>query len=172
MMCLVACSFCSLSSCTASNGTTGDDEDSESYVDLGLSSGTKWKNVNEKNEAALRSDFFTYKEATDRYGDKLPSDEQFIELVNECQWTWMGMGYKIVGPNGAGITLPAAGSINGYGGVIWVGTHGRYWSSSPVDIEDTVYILFGSNFEFDSGNVRRSDPLAIFEHSSVRLVQD
>ena len=53
-------------------------------IDLGLSSGTKWESSNEQNAADAEYAFFTYDEAVSQFGDKLPSRQQFMELVNEC----------------------------------------------------------------------------------------
>ncbi len=41
------------------NGNGNDGEVSGDYVDLGLSSGTKWKTINEKNDADVEYSFFT-----------------------------------------------------------------------------------------------------------------
>ncbi len=130
----------------------------ESYTDLGLSSRTKWKNANEGN-----SQLFTYEEAIEAFGDKIPTKAQWMELVNECSWVWTGMGYKVVGPNGKSIVLPAWGCRN-YGVVEYVGDCGLYWSFNPVDF-DYAWI-----FAFDSKNKRLGTAL----HGaglSVRLVK-
>ena len=84
----------------------------QNYVDLGLPSGTKWKATNEKNAADAEYDFFTYDEAVSQFGDRLPTKDQCEELSAECQWSWTGNGYKVTGPNGNFITLPAAGYRN------------------------------------------------------------
>lgn len=94
------------------------------YVDLGLSSGTYWKETNE-------SGFYNYDNAVSKFGDKLPTKEQLEELRNECEWTWLGNGYNVTGPNGESIMLPAAGYRKCDGDVGGVGTGGRYWSSTP-----------------------------------------
>ncbi len=111
------------------NAGSGVSQDSSSqnldYVDLDLPSGTLWKNVNEKGI------FYTYDEAVSRFGDKLPTREQWEELTSYCQWEWNGNGYKITGPNSKSITLPAAGFRNCSGSVNFVGSIGYYWSSTP-----------------------------------------
>ena len=56
------------------------------YVDLGLPSGTKWKNMNETN-ADDDYDFYTYDEAVRVFGDSLPNYKQFRELLTYCTWT-------------------------------------------------------------------------------------
>ena len=72
------------------------------YTDLGLPSGTIWKNFN-------ATGFYTYDEAVSQFDDRLPTKEQWEELKAECQWSWNGSGYKVTGPNGNSIVLPASG---------------------------------------------------------------
>jgi hypothetical protein len=137
----------------------------QNYVDLGLPSGTKWKATNEKNAADAEYDFFTYDEAVSQFGDRLPTKEQCEELKAECKWTWTGSGYKVTGPNGNFITLPAAGFRFCDGSVGGVGSYGYCWSSTP----------FGSDYAwrlgFHSGGVyMRIDNRCL--GLSVRLVQD
>lgn len=56
--------------------------------------------------------------ATANWGEgwRMPTSAQFDELREMCTWTWTAMngknGYKIVGPNGNSIFLPAAGVRN------------------------------------------------------------
>jgi hypothetical protein len=127
------------------------------YVDLGLSSGTYWKETNE-------SGFYNYDNAVSRFGDKLPTKEQLKELKNECEWTWIGNGYKVTGPNGESITLPAAGYRNCLGDVYYVGTYGYYWSSTPFDSDDAWYLYFHSSGAYMDDRYRCFG-------LSVRLVQ-
>ena len=174
MMSLMALTFCALVGCskdkneangnggsagTNNGGATGE------YVDLGLTSGTKWKASNEVNEADAEYDFFTYDEAMDRFGTSLPTKEQCDELKAECQWSWTGNGYNVTGPNGNSISLPAAGYRGCIGGVHRVGSYGDNWSST-LNGSDGAWAL-----NFDSGGV--------YVHfdgrcngQSVRLVQD
>lgn len=149
------------------NSGTGDGNDGEptgSYVDLGLPSGTKWKDVNEANAADTEYDFYTYDEAIAAFGDKLPTKEQWEELKAECQWSWTGSGYKVTGSNGNSISLPAAG-YRGCNGGVGVGPLGLYWSSTSKD-SDLAWRLFFSLGSVRMGNIGRCDGF------SVRLVQD
>lgn len=95
------------------------------YVDLGLPSGTLWKDKNE--EGGL----YTYDKAVAKFGSSLPTKEQLEELKNSCSWSWTGSGYKVTGPSGASIILPAAGYRDCSGSVYLVGSNGYYWSSTP-----------------------------------------
>lgn len=113
--------------------------DPAGYVDLGLPSGTLWKDKNESGG------FYTYDEAMKAFGNNLPTMEQFEELKYSCNWTWTGNGYKVVGPSGASITLPAAGYRWG-SNVRYVGSHGDYWSSSPFGPTDASYLDFDPGY--------------------------
>ena len=133
-------------------------EDSTGYTDLGLPSGTKWKNFN-------ATGFYTYDEAVSQFGNRLPTKQQWQELKAECQWSWNGSGYKVTGPNGNSIVLPASGDRNCDGSVYYVGSDGNYWSSTPKDSDYAWYLYFYSGgVHVDNG--RRCRGL------SVRLVQD
>lgn len=129
------------------------------YVDLGLSSGTYWKETNE-------SGFYNYDNAVSKFGNKLPTKEQLEELKNECEWTWTGNGYTVTGPNGESITLPAAG-YRGCNATVDVvgGGSGNYWSSSSDDSVYAWYLYFSSSKVRVYGNPR-------CDGYSVRLVQD
>ena len=126
------------------------------YLDLGLPSGTLWPSVNEGGD----STFYTYDEAIRNFGNKLPTKEQLQELNDKCTWTWTGSGYKVVGPNGNSIYLPAAGLRDCNGNVDGVGSHGCYWCS------DDAYLLFFYSGEAGIVYGKRS------AGHSVRLVQD
>lgn len=129
------------------------------YVDLGLPSGTLWK---DKNEAG---GFYTYEQAVSKFGNSLPTKEQLEELQNSCQWIWNGSGYKVTGPNGNSITLPAEGYRGCNGSVSCVGSDGDYWSSAPYGSDRAWYLYFDSSRVYMSDYYRCSG-------QSVRLVQD
>ena len=131
----------------------------QGFVDLGLPSGTLWKDINEEGG------FYTYDQAVSKFGNKLPTKEQFKELENSCQWTWNGSGYKVTGPNGNSITLPAKGHSYCDWGVFGVGSYGFYWSSTPYGSDRAWYLTFGSS-EVYMNYTERCTGL------SVRLVQD
>lgn len=113
------------------------------YVDLGLPSGTKWKSTNEG--------FYSYDDAITKFGSKMPSIWQWEELRKECEWSWtrLGidrilsdntntkyqanidtiylMGYRVVGPNGNFIDLPANGICIEKGYIDQTKPFGYYW---------------------------------------------
>ena len=130
----------------------------QGYTDLGLPSGTIWKNFN-------ATGFYSYDEAVSQFGSRLPSKEQWEELKAECQWSWTGSGYKVTGPNGNSITLPAAGFRLCDGSVYNVDFNGNYWSSTP---KNSAYAWF---LGFKSGSVYMNSGSCCVG-GSVRLVQD
>ncbi len=64
---------------------------------------------------------------------RMPTKAEQYELRTKCKWVWTTLngvnGYRVVGPNGNSIFLPAAGYMSG--GMLYdVGLRGDYWSSS------------------------------------------
>ena len=64
---------------------------------------------------------------------RMPTITEFEELCNKCKWKWTSQGghngYKVTGPNGKSIFLPAAGLRYGTD-TSHVGGGGYYWSST------------------------------------------
>ena len=89
---------------------------------------------------------------------RMPTKAEQDELRNKCTWTWTTQnnvkGYKVKGPNGNSIFLPAAGSRY-YGGLYRAGSNGYYWSSSlnTSYSSNAYYLYFGSsNVHWDGNN--------------------
>lgn len=112
----------------------------EGYVDLGLPSGTIWKENNDGGNNQLYDDLVL------KYSNDLPSRSQFIELMDLCQWTWNGAGYKVVGPNGNHIILPYTDSHPYFGRM----GHYRAYDGSILVFhhreENSIYI--GDSWEY------------------------
>jgi hypothetical protein len=66
----------------------------------------------------------------------MPTADEIKELNDKCSWTWTTLngvnGYRVTGPNGNSIFLPAAGFRNGTE-LYSRGAFGYYWSSSLGD---------------------------------------
>ena len=94
-----------------------------------------------------------YDAATANWGGdwRMPKRAEMEELKNKCTWEWTKQngvkGYKVTGPNGNSIFLPAVGYFGGT--VFYSGSCGNscYWSSTPYSGTETAYSL-----EFDSGS--------------------
>lgn len=83
-------------------------------------------------------------------GWRMPTYNDFKELENNCAWIWSERngvnGFKVVGPNGNSIFLPAAG--NHYNGEFCDGgSCGFYWSSSlyPDNSNYAWYLIISSD---------------------------
>ena len=127
-----------------------DNPDNHEYVDLGLPSGTLWAtcNVGTSGYTKYCTDSLQgYKGFTDgkielepaddaataNWGAvaRMPSLEQFQELVEKCSWQWTQRngvyGQLGIGPNGNTIFLPAAG-LRSHSSLLEEGSWCLYWS--------------------------------------------
>ena len=84
---------------------------------------------------------------------RLPTKAEMQELVDRCTWSWTTYkdvpGYKVTGPNGNSIFLPAAGCR--YGTEIYYrGSYGYYWSGTLNESNsyDAYGLYFGSSDRF------------------------
>ena len=80
----------------------------------------------------------------------MPTKAEQDELRTKCKWVWTTLngvnGYKVVGPNGNSIFLPAAGCM--YEGTLNdAGSYGNYWSSSLYT--DSPYYAYYVYFNSD-----------------------
>lgn len=89
-----------------------------------------------------------YDVATVRWGEgwRMPTKAEFDELLNECTWQWTNsgghLGYRVTGPNGNSIFLPASG-FKGTEGLVSLGSAGYYASSNPHERMDyQAYYLY------------------------------
>ena len=91
-------------------------------------------------------------------GWRMPTHGEMKELKDNCTWTWTTQGgkngYRVTGPNGNSIFLPAAGYRDGTG-LDCAGSVGYYWSSSLYwsgpDLAYVMFFLSGSvDSQFDS----------------------
>lgn len=81
---------------------------------------------------------------------RLPSKAECEELKKKCTWTWTTQGghkgYKVIGPNGNSIFLPATGLYNGTSHR-YIGDLGNYWSSTSNEshYQYSYYLNFYSS---------------------------
>ena len=118
---------------------------------------SKYGNVDGKEELDL-SDDAAY--VNWGQGWRMPSKAQQDELREKCEWTWTSMGghdgYKVVGPNGNSLFLPAAG-YRDFSGLYSAGSYGGYWSRTLYwDNQWSAYGLsfFSDNVDWGSNNRR------------------
>ncbi len=90
---------------------------------------------------------------------RLPTKVEFQELKERCTWTWTTYngvnGWKVTGPNGKSIFLPAAGHRDGTE-FSNRGSRGNYWSGSLYESnQGYAYSLgFGSGVSYVNGTYR------------------
>ena len=99
----------------------------------------------------------SYDVATANWGGtwRMPTKSELEELEDKCTWTWTKqnnvIGYKVTGPNGNSIFLPAAGYRYGFSlSRPGKGEDGCYWSSAPIE-SDSKYAY---RLDFSSGSQR------------------
>ena len=95
---------------------------------------------------------------------RLPTKEEFEELINCCTWTWTTQngvnGYKVTSRyNGKSIFLPAAG-FRYDSSLHDAGSNAIYWSSSP-DGSDNAYRLHFDSSAYEVGWSRRHFGLSV-----------
>ena len=86
---------------------------------------------------------------------RMPTKEEFDELLEKCNWEWTGSGYEVTGPNGNSIYLPAAGYRCGEK-LYKDDFVGYYWSSTPYSVgtQDAYDLYFGRADQYTSGDCR------------------
>lgn len=131
----------------------------DGYVDLGLPSGTLWKDENEKGIV------YTYAEAMQEFGGNIPTNEQWEELMNVCQWSKEG---KITGPSGESIVLPVLGALDCDRKRFGI-AYGCLWSSTPAEADSAWGFAFSpyndDEVDFEFGK------LPLCNYLMVRLVK-
>jgi len=131
------------------------------YVDLGLPSCKKWATGNIKentiSDPEQTGSFYSWMRtaydqnptggmdtARELLGEewRMPTRDEFRELRDYAQWEWIEQenmtGYRITGPNGLSIFLPAAGDITD--GTKAYAQESLYWTSTAGD-EGQAYHL-------------------------------
>ena len=94
----------------------------------------------------------SYDAARANWGGKwrMPTESEMQELIDRCTWEWTTQngknGYKVTGPNGNSIFLPAAGYRDG-SLLCYAGSGSYYWSSSPTeyDVSGAYSLLFNGS---------------------------
>ena len=80
-------------------------------------------------------------------GWRIPTEEEFEELVSRCDWQRTSQGgrngYKVTGHNGNSIFLPAAGWRDGTS-LNYAGEYGGYWSTAPYG--GSTHIAYNLHF--------------------------
>ena len=95
---------------------------------------------------------------------RMPTLAEIKELKSKCSWEWTTVngvnGYKVTGPNGNSIFLPAAGYRHG-SELYYRGSRGYYWSGSLYEFDSYgAYSLYfhsgGRGWYYDGRNLGRT----------------
>ena len=117
-----------------------------------------------------KSDFIDKKTVLDSEDDaatanwggswRMPTYAEQDELINNCKWIWTTQngvnGYKVVGPNGNSIFLPAAGYRLG-SSLYLAGSYGYCWSSSLNSSDPNLAYSVNFDSSFVYGNYGNRD---------------
>ena len=104
-----------------------------------------------------------YDAATANWGGswRMPTKAELEELENRCTWEWTTQngvkGYRVTGPNGNSIFLPAAGyRLRSW--LDYAGAYGNFWSSTPNESNSNFayYLDFGSGYQLVNWSYRYS----------------
>ena len=132
------------------------------FIDLGLPSGKLWAAENATLDGKTH---FTFDEAVEAFGEKMPKSKDFQELYNNCDWKWdkKRKGYTVTGCNGNSIFLPASGYRYGsdLGNVGNVGSAGHYWSRTDNGSTYARLLEFWSGCVYPQNNGGRYDGFAV-----------
>lgn len=107
------------------------------FVDLNLPSGTLWATTNVEG-------YFTFDEAVEKFGNNLPTKEQWKELIENTSQVFKDeklLIYKKGFNTSPVLEFPAAGYHNNTL-VSNVGLDGYYWSSTATSAATYAYYLF------------------------------
>ena len=129
----------------------------QTIVAIGLGLSVQWASANYgTDDPYARGNCYRWGEWPQMEdGWRLPTAEEFDELMVQCKWEWHQGGngvvahYRVTGPSGEAIILPAAG----YQAVeksVSEGKWGYLWSSSNDDLmkDDGRGITFGGNGQY------------------------
>ncbi|MDO4197131.1 MAG: Ig-like domain-containing protein, partial [Prevotellaceae bacterium] len=102
---------------------------------------------------------------------RMPTQSEFKELKDNCEWEWeienKIYGYKVTGPNGNWIFLPAAGCRYDTD-LLSDGSDGYYWSSTPYPYNQS----FVCHLYFYSSDISLSNINTRYYGYSVRPVTE
>lgn len=147
-------------------------------IDLGLS--VKWASVNLGAQSPDEYGDYLQWDGSDlahsALGGKwfMPTLEEGQELIDKCTWEWCELngvtGYKVTGPNGNSIFLPAAGwKHSDFSDDVSVGIEGNYWTITPSELYSPGMASYDLQFH-DDGRIFMSPHSMAMGFQTVRAV--
>ena len=110
---------------------------------------------------------------------RMPTKQEAQDLVSKCTWTWGQYkgwkGYRVTGPNGNSIFLPACGhlahnTIALYGMALDWQKYGSYWTSEVLSTTGQYAYQAGAIIGFHEGSYNTTELNARYGGCSVRAV--
>ena len=96
---------------------------------------------------------------------RMPTIEEWEELISKCEWTPVSGGYNVTGPNGGSIFLPFTGRSKVNSTYVERNIScGEYWSSTPCPGSEKAYSI-----DIGSSNRKATDR---YKGCTVRPVTD
>lgn len=97
-----------------------------------------WGESEPKTEFGWETYLYTEEDPAAALGEgwHTPSASEWRELMDRCAWNWEGSGFKVTGPNGNSIFLPAGGYYT-IGRIRYPGDLGYYWTSTTDSLDAT-----------------------------------
>lgn len=144
----------------------------QAIVAIGLGLSVQWapSNYGTDNPYGLGNCYRWGEWPTVEDGWRVPTAEEFDELMELCTWEWhqgtqdIPAHYVVTGPSGERIILPAAGYISGEK-TVSAGKWGYLWSSSRDDLmeSDGRGITFGGSgqYRWYSGSTNFQFPIRL-----------
>ena len=141
---------------TCNVGASSPEEYGDYYAWGEIETKSEYSEDNSKTYGKSMSDIsgnVTYDVARAKWGGswRLPTKKELEELESKCKLEWVTIngkkGYKVTGPNGNSIFLPAAGARDG-SLLCNAGERGYYWSSAPYESRDycAYSLVFDSSY--------------------------
>lgn len=95
-----------------------------------------WGEAEPKTDFGWATYLYTEDDPAEALGEgwHTPTLEEWKELIDRCEWSWEGSGYKVTGPNGNSIYLPAGG-YHTVGRIRYLGNLAYYWTSTPDSLD-------------------------------------
>lgn len=154
---------------TCNVGANSPEESGNYYAWGETATKTEYTEENSKTrgkEISFISEDYGYDVARANWGEtwRIPTKDEYQELIDKCTWEWTTnenqKGYKVTGPNGHSIFIPAAGARRN-ASQYNANNIGYYWSSTPDNKTTHAFELHFNDSIYEVGPSYRGNGIAI-----------